>query len=501
MTLTLTLLPPLTIAWITLPFFWGFLGYLLPKCDRYFAGGMALLSVAYALLLFWQPAPLELRLLDHFGVSLLLDSLTGFFVITNGLVTAAVVCYCWQGHKTPFFYAQMLMLHGSVNAAFACADLMSLYVALEVLGIAAFLLMAYPRSDRSIWVGLRYLFVSNTAMLFYLVGAILVYRANHSFAFTGLANAPAEALALLLVGLLTKGGIFLSGLWLPVTHAEAETPVSALLSGVVVKAGVFPLLRFTLLSETLDPLVRGFGVATALLGVSYALLEQDTKRVLALSTLSQMGWILAAPAVGGGYALAHGLAKSTSFLIAGNLPSRRFQALQQHPIAFPLWLGLVLASLSIAGCPPLLGFAAKTLTLKELLPWQGWLMNLGAIGTAIVMAKFILLPVQWPATPPSPAPASAEPSSRTPDRSLGFWVAIVLPLGSLLLAGWFNFDPALYGGGTLLKTGATLAIGGLIYALLVPRISWQFPRHWEQLEHLIGMMSVMLVALFWMVLA
>lgn len=481
----------LIILWIALPFFLGLLGYVLHKGERVLALGMAILSGAFALRLFAEAAPLELQLLDHFGVTLQLDGQTAWFVLTNALVTAAVVCYCWQSQKSSFFYTQMLMLHGSVNACFACGDLMSLYVALEVLGIAAFLLIAYPRSDRSLWVGLRYLFVSNTAMLFYLVGAVLVYRANSSFAFTGLTNAPSEALALLLVGLLTKGGIFLSGLWLPVTHSEAETPVSALLSGVVVKAGVFPLLRFALISETLDPLVRGFGVATALFGVSYALLEQDTKRVLALSTLSQMGWILAAPAVGGTYALAHGLAKSASFLIAGNLPSRQFQTLRQHPLAFPLWLGLALASFSIAGCPPLLGFTAKAITLKHLLPWQSWLMNLGAIGTAIVMAKFILLPRQ----PPGQA---ADPSQ---SRPLGFWLAIILPISGLIVTQLLAFDPTFAWGETLLKTAATLAGAWLIYTLLVERLSGRLPRSWEQLEQLIGMMSVMLVTLFWMVLA
>lgn len=97
-------------------------------------------------------------------------------------------------------------MHGSVNAAFVCSDFLSLYVALEVISIAAFLLIAYPRTDRSIWVALRYLFISNTAMLFYLVGAVLVYQAHHSFAFAGLRGAPPEALALIFLGLLTKGG-------------------------------------------------------------------------------------------------------------------------------------------------------------------------------------------------------------------------------------------------------------------------------------------------------
>ncbi|HHP7229512.1 MAG TPA: cation:proton antiporter, partial [Xenococcaceae cyanobacterium] len=382
----------LTIAWVALPFFIGFISYLLPKLARWFALGIALISVAYAWLSLIAPSPLNIQLLDNFGVTLVVDQLSCFFILTNALVTTAVILYCWQSDKTPFFYMQTMMLHGSVNATFICADLISLYVALEVISIAAFLLMTYPRSDKAIWVGLRYLFVSNTAMLFYLVGAVLVYQANHSFNFAGLANAPPEAIAVIFLGLLVKGGIFVSGLWLPLTHSESETPVSAMLSGVVVKAGVFPLVRLALTLEEFDPIVRIFGVSTALLGVGYAILEKDTKRTLAFSTISQLGFVLAAPVVAGFYALTHGLVKSALFLIAGILPSRSFQELKERGINFKIWLVLVIASFSISGFPLLSGFGAKVLTTKNLLPWQAIAMNIATLGTVITFAKFIFLP-------------------------------------------------------------------------------------------------------------
>ncbi|NEP81255.1 MAG: cation:proton antiporter, partial [Okeania sp. SIO3B3] len=300
----------ITILWMALPFFTGFVIYLLPKLDRFLALGIALLSTNYALAIFLESSPLNIQLLDSFGVTLIIDQLSGFFIITNALVTIAVIFYCWSSEKTAFFYMQIVILHGSVNATFICADFMSVYVALEVIGIAAFLLIAYPRTDRSIWVGLRYLFVSNTAMLFYLVGAVIVYKANHSFSFMGLYNSSPEAIALIFLGLLSKGGIFVSGLWLPFTHSESQSPVSAMLSGVVVKAGVFPLVRCALMLEEIDPIVRFFGVSTALLGVGYAVFEKDTKRMLAFHTISQLGFVLAAPVVAGFYALTHGLVKS-----------------------------------------------------------------------------------------------------------------------------------------------------------------------------------------------
>jgi multicomponent Na+:H+ antiporter subunit D len=400
--------------------------------------------------------------------------------LTNALVSAAVLFYCWQSNKTAFFYAQLVILHGSVNAAFVCEDFISLYVALEVSGIAAFLLIAYPRSDRSIWVGLRYLFVSNVAMLFYLVGAVLAYKANHTFAFSALRGAPPEALALLFVGLLVKGGIFVSGLWLPLTHSESETPVSALLSGIVVKAGVYPMVRCALVLEEIDPIVRFFGVGTALLGVFYAVFEKDTKRMLAFHTVSQLGFVLAAPIVGGFYALTHGLVKSALFLLAGNLPSRNFKELQQKQIPTSIWIALVIASFSISGFPMLSGFGAKVLTTKNLLPWQTIAMNVAALGTAISFAKFIFLPR----------------GGDREDVSPGFWAAMILLLGGLIFANVVYYEA--YTVENIVKPLATIAAGWLAYWFVFRRSVLKLPRTIEEFDHQIGLMSLILILLFWM---
>lgn len=474
----------LTLIWIALPLFVGFGIYLLPKLDRILAIAVALVSFSYGLWYIFNPAPLSLQLLDNFGVSLFIDGLSGFFILTNAVVTAAVILYCWQSSKCAFFYTQILILHGSVNAVFVSADLISVYVALEVISIAAFLLIAYPRTDRSIWVGLRYLFVSNTAMLFYLLGAVLVYQTNNSFAFAGLADAPTDAIALIFIGLLTKGGIFVSGLWLPLTHSESETPISALLSGVVVKTGVYPLVRFALIVPAIDPIVRIFGVATALLGVSYAVFSKDTKRILAFHTVSQLGFILAAPVVGGFYALTHGLVKSALFLIAGNLPSRDIKVLKQNPIPTSIWVALAVASFSISGFPLLAGFGAKVLTSKNLVPWQTIGMNIAALGTAISFAKFIFLP---------------HTSELSGNVKTGFWSALVLLLGGLVLANGIYYDA--YSLSNIVKPLITIAAGWLAYYLIFQKLSIKFPRMAEQFDHLIGTMSLMLTLLFWMVFA
>jgi multicomponent Na+:H+ antiporter subunit D len=471
----------ISIAWIVLPFVAGFLIFLLPKLDRYLAIFAAITSAGYALQLITSQLSIELLLLDNFGVTLLIDSLSGYFILTNALVTAAVIFYCWQTEKTAFFYGQLIILHGSLNAAFACTDFISLYVALEVSGIAAALLIAYPRTDRSIWVALRYLLVSNVGMLFYLVGAVLVYKAHHSFTFAGLRGAPPEALALIFMGLMTKGGVFVSGLWLPMTHSESETPVSAMLSGIVVKAGVYPLVRCALILDEIDPIIRVFGVGTAVLGVSYAVFEKDTKRMLAFHTVSQLGFMLAAPQVSGFYALTHGLVKSALFMLAGALPSRNFKELQQQPIDRTLWILLVIAGFSISGFPLLSGFGAKVLTMKNLLPWQEITMNLVAVGTAISFAKFIFLPHQ--------------PGVNTKPIKLGFWLAIGLLIGGLVVANVVYFEA--YDAKNTIKAIAIIAVGWLAYLTIFRRTSLKLPRMFEQFDDLIGVMTLVSILLFW----
>ncbi|MGD1901435.1 MAG: cation:proton antiporter [Geitlerinemataceae cyanobacterium] len=472
--------PLLTVAWVALPFSIGFSIYLLPQYDRILALGVTLVSTLYAALVIVGQTPQTFELLGSFGVTLAIDDLGSYFILTNALVTLAVLMYCWRTEKPDFFYTQVILLHGSVNSAFLCADFISLYVALEVLGVASFLLVTYTRSAKSIWIGLRYLFVSNTAMLFYLVGTALVYRATNSFQFQGLADSPPEAIALIFLGLSVKGGIFVSGLWLPQTHSQAESPVSAMLSGVVVKTAVLPLVRCALLVPEVEPIVRLLGVGTALLGVGYAVFEKDSKRMLAFHTVSQLGFVLAAPLVAGFYALTHGFVKSALFLVAGALPSRNFKELNKKPIARSLWLFATIAAASISGLPLLAGFGAKTLTMKSLLPWQVVAMNVAAVGTAISFAKFIFLP--------------HSDEIKAPEQVQRLWPAMAILLGGLLIAN--GLYPPAYSFANIAKATATVAAGWTIYHAIIKRLSVKLPRGPERLEDLLGTMSLTAVGLF-----
>jgi multicomponent Na+:H+ antiporter subunit D len=177
--------------------------------------------------------------------------------------------------------------------------------------------------------------------------------------------------------------------------------------------------------------------------------------------------------------LAHGLAKSALFLTAGNLPSRSLKELQNKPINTATWIVLVVASLSISGFPLLTGFSAKVLTMKTLLPWQEIAMNVAVVGTVIVYAKFIFLP-------------HGEAEKAKP----GFWAAIVFLLGWLITANVLYLEA--YTINSILKALVTLAVGWLLYFLIFKRTALKLPRVLEEFEHLIGVMSLIAVLLFWM---
>lgn len=491
----------LLITWLLLPFAAAFLAALLPGLARLFA----LLSAASTLLVGawgWQGGVLSLDLIGPLGVLLRVDGLAAPFLVLNALVLLAVLAERWRRPPEGPFAVLLPVLLGGLNSAVVSIDLVSLYVALEVVGITAFLLILRNRDAGQLWIALRYLIVGSSVMTLYLVGVALLYVQAGSFRLTALASLPAAEpalaviLALVLLGLLTKGGLFLSGLWLPRTHAEAPADVSALLSGIVVAGGLCPLLRLADLLPSLQPLLALLGLGSALLGLVYALLESDLKRLLAWSTLSQLGLVLLLPSIGGLVALTHGLAKACLFLVAGHLPSRRLDGWSSRPLIPGLAIPLLLASLSIAGTPLLLGFWSKQSLFAAPLPALAalpanagdWLPTLLSVGTAAVYARLCWLSLR----PASDAPAPG-----------ALLLAALLLVGALLplpLPGGAVGPSALQtlqgaGAATLAKAFAVLATGAGVEALRrLAAVSWRLP-DLERLVDLLGSMALMGAAL------
>ena len=477
----------LLIAWLLAPLLAAFSAALLPSLARPLALLSALATAALGLALTAGLGPWSLELIGPLGVLLQFDDAAAPFVLLNGLVVLAVLLDGWrQSVPGPFLVLVMVLLAG-LNSAFVAVDLVSLYVALEVVGVAAFLLVLRQRSALQLWIALRYLLVANGVMTLYLLGVALLYLRSGSFRLQALADPAlgsgtrAVVLALLLVGLLTKAGVFASGLWLPRTHAESPAEVSALLSGVVVAAGLCPLLRLSEALPMLQPLLVLIGLASALLGVFYALAESDLKRLLAWSTVSQVGLVILDPAVGGMYALAHGLAKAGLFLLAGRVGrdlSRWTVSSLPLQQALPLWCG----ALSIAGAPPLLGFWAKEGLSRNLSGPASSVLLVAMVGTAAVYARLCLRPL-------------ALPSGWPP---LGTVLLALLLLGSGLLLA--PLPPQ----GSIFKTLGVLAAGVALQQMLELGRRFESPQlklpQLERLDDLLGGMAVMAALLMGLLL-
>jgi multicomponent Na+:H+ antiporter subunit D len=239
-------------------------------------------------------------------------------------------------------------------------------------------------------------------------------------------------------------------------------------------------------------IVRGVGVATATLGVGFAMFEKDAKRMLAFHTVSQVGFILAAPLAGGIYALSHGLVKSCLFLSAGQLHSRKFVDLKSKPISFGLWFALSLAGLSISGLPFFYGYGAKALTMAELLSWQSLAMNIISIGTAISFSKFIFLPHTKLTF------ESMDGGKRIETKTFYPYLAIAMLLLCLVAGSLTHLD--VYVTSLMLKAVVIILIGWSCYHLIIKKLTVKLPREFEKVDHLIGLMTLMIVTLFWKIL-
>ncbi|VGO23300.1 proton-conducting transporter transmembrane domain-containing protein [Pontiella sulfatireligans] len=417
-----------------------------------------------------------MHLVDSFGVSLVLDQTAAWFILLNAIVSIAVAWHERYKGRHHYFFILLALLHGCVNACFVSNDLFNLYVVIELTTICAFLLIGQGMSTRHLWNALRYIFLSNVGMLFYLLGVLLVYESAGDFSFASAVEAPPTARAMIVTGLLVKGGVFLPGLWLPQAHAEADAAVSALLSGVVVNIGLLPLIRLEACSPDVETVIRVVGFGGIFTGLALAFFQRDIKRLLACSTISQVGFVLIAPAAGPVYAFAHGIAKASLFLCAGRLPDRDLQQLKEKGVDRPIALPMVLAALSIAGCPLLFGFFAKYSVGAILSERAYGLVLLASVGTAAILTPIILIPQKSASWRKSP-----------------WWQAPTL-LGVVLLVCGFFSGP--YHLSALLKSVGVLAAGMLLHKTLLQRLfAFTLPGGWEKLEHVVGMTCVALILL------
>ena len=458
----------LILGWLLLPAIAAFLAALLPKLGRGLLLAMPILSlVVTACFLGPQASLLPLTISVNPAVTLQLDTAQLPFVLLNALVLLAIALQDSQQHRRHLRVVLLLVLHGALNSIYLAADLVSIYVAIELISIVSFLLMVDLKHRASLWVAFRYLLLGDLAMQLFLLGVLIVYAASGSFAVDAAAAAPGVAIVLMVVGLLIKSEAFLPGFWLPKTHAAISAEMSALLSGSVVTAGIAPLSRLGLINGQAAQLMLILGLLSVVIGGIGALVQDDIKRLLAWSTVSQMGFALLLPAAAGLYALAHGLGKAALFLGVGGLPTRSIRSLQQQTIPGRIGWPMLLAGLSLIGLPGSLGYGAKEALIEALPPSIAAVVSWLGLITALVLVK--LLPDRW-SSQPEPAASRSRDVSAIP--LTGIW----LLCGSLyVLAAVLNQPLGLHGM-PLLKIALVLGLAVLGERMVRPSLrGWTPP--------------------------
>lgn len=320
-----------------------------------------------------------------------------------------------------FCNVMLVLLLGMNGLALVC-DLFSLYVFMEITGLASFVLIALYRDAKGLEGAFKYLMMSSVASAFILMGLALIFLDGGSLQYDAVRTLFANwqetpnptliivAFIMLISGFSIKAGVAPFHGWLPDAYQSAPAPVSVILGGIVTKmAGVYAIIRLVddLLTETgvVGMAFMLLGIFSIVLGAISALGVRDFKRILAFSSVSQIGYIVLGVSCGSGLGFIgallhffnHATFKSTLFVNSAAVESRtgttdieQLGGLQkQMPIT---GTSNIIAFLSTAGIPPLAGFWSKLLIIIAV--WQahgGVVAGIALCATIFTVAYFLLL--------------------------------------------------------------------------------------------------------------
>lgn len=427
----------ITAIWAALPILIPFISAAIalllwgrPRAQGWFAFGTMLVSFGVSLTLLlhvWQTGtPVTLlsgAWLPPFGIVLVADLPALFFVAMSQLVISMGMLYALGARDAcvqyPPFYPLFLTLAVGLTGSFLTGDLFNLFVFIELLVISGAALTAISDDRYGAEAAYKYFYISLLASAFLLLASGTLYISYGTLNLADLAQRIAAdsaapllpaAIALLTATFMVKGAVFPFHFWQPDFHTAAPTPVHAVLSSVVVKLGIYGFLRLSLLlfpaqAETLRALL----VITGVIGVFYGGLgaagTYDAKRMLAYSTMGQLGFILVG--IGWGtpaaltaalvFAFNHAVIKAAMLMLAGAVASRA--AVKGAAFENITGLGKVIpstgvlffvGSLGLAGIPPTNGFVSKMLLFRSGFEAQAF-VSLAWIGVGSFITLFYTL--------------------------------------------------------------------------------------------------------------
>ena len=349
-----------------------------------------------------------------------IDRLSLLMMLSGAIVSAAaiIVASSTTGDKRRFFNfvnVTLLCLAG-MNGVVMVRDIFSLYVFLEVTAVSSFILIASEKEKDAFEGSFKYLVMSAVATIMMLssIGILLMYAGDTSFALVRDAVQGSNSIyviaatAIFMAGLFIKAGLIPFHGWLPDAYSSAPSGVSVLLAGIVTKTtGVYTTIRIVSeifgFNETIKGVLLVVGIVSIFVGAFAALGQKDMKRMLAYSSISQVGYIILALGTGTELGIAgaifhlfnHSIFKSQLFVNAAAVEkqtgTRDMDSLSGLSNSMPItgWTSVV-AFLSTAGIPPLSGFWSKLIIIIAL--WKAGLHGYAAaaiLGSLITLAYFL----------------------------------------------------------------------------------------------------------------
>jgi len=352
------------------------------------------------------------------GVALYMDGLA-WLTSLIGIIIALLALIYASGERNyhPRFYFFFLLLLAGMQGVILTDDIFNMFVFFEILSVATYILVAYSQTARAIRASFNYLLLSSLGIAFFLLGIGLLYQVGGVLDLEGIKEVAVHlkrvspsmfslSIVCLVVGIGIKAAFIPLHTWLPNAHTYAPTPISALLSAVMIKVSFLAIWRIINIfqASAFQYLFIWIGAFTAFLAVIWALAQTDIKKILAYSSISQMGFIIVAFGVASPLSLTasffhllnHSLFKSLLFLSVGLViyatgirdVSKLSGLLRKMPLGF---FACLVGSLSISGIPPFNGFASKSIisfSLKDY-PLPGFLIFLASLGTVASFTKLM----------------------------------------------------------------------------------------------------------------
>ncbi len=354
-----------------------------------------------------------------FGINLVAGPVGVLFsvliAVAGLLVAIYALTYIKEGSKEKYHMLYLLLLTGATGVVLT-GDIFNLFVFFEILCISSYALVAYIGDRAGIESAIKYLIQGAVGSSFLLIGIGLLYGLFGTLNMADLAQHIESAspisvfvpMVLIITGLGIEAAIFPLNAWLPDAHSSAPSSISAILSGIAIEVGLYAVVRviFTIFGvSSIFMFLVFLGILTLLIGEMCAFSQKNIKRMLAYSSIGQIGLIVFAMAMatslavtGGLFQLvSHTLGKSLLFLAVGYMiyrsGSMEISSLEGMGKRMPLTsLAFTIGAFSIVGLPPFVGFPSKFLIVqaalaKEAVLFTG-LIGLVLLGTVIEGAYF-----------------------------------------------------------------------------------------------------------------